>query len=326
METSILNSESVMDARNHFKNGASLKSQMSKVNFNVKNMLKTFFKFSLSTVVYTVVFVLANVLMPFSQGFRDLGVPNNPYGLLFMFVTPVLVCFTIYYIVKHARFGGKKLFATIVFVMFFVQLFLVQIETAYFGYAFPALTNLDILFIMLAGLLPLLVTVPMMMKFFRNKNSSVEMAEKKSIDIKSTLKKIGIIGIIYPCIYMIFGYVIAWQFEELRIFYSGSAEKLNFLAQMLNNVKTDPYIFPFQIVRGMLFGAFVIPLINMFNTKKVFITTVCLIYVYLGVILISPNVLFPDMVRIAHFLECTTSMLLFGKIAGNILWVNKTKK
>jgi len=269
------------------------------------------------------VFVLANAFIPFSQGFRDLGVPDNPHGLLFMFITPALVCFTIYYIIKHAQFGGKKLFINIVFVMFFVQLFLVQIETLYFGYAFPALTNLDILFIMIAGLLPLLVTVPLMMKFFPNKNAIVE---TKEIDIKSTLKKLGIIGIIYLCVYMIFGYVVAWQFEELRIFYSGSAEKLNFWGQMLNNVKTDPFIFPFQIIRGILFGAFVIPLINMFNSKKVFITTICLIYVYLGVVLISPNVLFPDMVRIAHFFECTTSMLLFGKIAGNILWVNKTKK
>ena len=315
-----LNSNSVMDARDHIKNGASLKSLTSKVNFNVKNRLKTFFKLSLSTVVYTIVFILANAFIPFSQGFRDLGVPNNPYGLLFAFITPALVCFTIYYIVKHAQYGGKKLFANIVFVMFFVQLFLVQIETLYFGYVFPALTNLDILFIMIAGLLPLLATVPMMMKFFRNKNA---VAETIKIDIISMLKKLGIIGIIYVCVYMIFGYVIAWQFEELRIFYSGSTEKLNFWAQMLNNVKTDPCIFPFQIIRGMLFGAFVIPLLNMFKTKKVFIATVCLIYVYLGVILISPNVLFPDMVRIAHFLECTTSMLLFGKIAGNILWRGK---
>jgi len=121
---------------------------------------------------------------------------------------------------------------------------------------------------------------------------------------------------------MIFGYVVAWQFEELRIFYSGSAEKLNFWAQMFNNVKTDPFIFPFQIIRGILFGAFVLPLMHVFKTKKAFITAISLIYVYLGIVLISPNVLFPDAVRIAHFLECTTSMLLFGKIVANILWVN----
>lgn len=286
-------------------------------------MLKKIFKLSLSTVVYTVVFVLANILLPYSQKFRDLGVPDNSFGLLCMFITPALVCFTIYYIIKHARFGGKKLFIHIVFVLFFIQLFLVQIETLYFGYAFPALTNLDIVFIMLAGLCPLLATVPLMIKFFQNKNSVIE---KQHIDITRTLKKLGIIGIIYLCVYMIFGYVVAWQFEELRIFYSGSAEKLNFWGQMLNNAKTDPFIFPFQIIRGILFGAFVLPLTYMFKTKKAFITAISLIYVYLGVVLISPNVLFPDTVRIAHFLECTTSMLLFGKIAGNILWVNKTEK
>ena len=51
-------------------------------------MLKNFFKLLLSTVVYTVVFVLANIFMPYSQKFRDLGVPDNSFGLLFMFITP----------------------------------------------------------------------------------------------------------------------------------------------------------------------------------------------------------------------------------------------
>jgi len=241
-------------------------------------------------------------------------------ALLFILLIAAFVCFTIYFIIRHSHFDGKKLFLNIVFVLFFAQLFMGQIETLLFGHAFPALTKLDVVLIMLAGLLPLLATVPLMVKFFQNKDATIERME---INIKSFLIKLVVIGIVYACIYMIFGYFVAWQFEELRIFYSGSPEKLGFWEQILNN---DPVIFPFQILRGMLFVIFVMPLKNMISTKKAFITSICLVYIYLGVVLIVPNVLFPDMVRMGHLLELTSSMLLFGIIVGNILFEKKLNK
>jgi len=125
---------------------------------------------------------------------------------------------------------------------------------------------------------------------------------------------------------MLFGYFVAWQFEELRLFYSDSTEKLSFWGQMANNIKTNPIIIPFQILRGILFGIAIIPIKNMVSKNKtVFIISVCLIYLCTAVVLIIPNVLFPDMVRIAHLMEMSSSMLLFGIIVGNILWSNKEK-
>jgi len=51
-----------------------------------------------------------------------------------------------------------------------------------------------------------------------------------------------------------------------------------------------------------------------------------LIFLYLGITFLVPNALFPDRVRAGHFIELTSSMLLFGIIVGNILWVNKQNK
>jgi hypothetical protein len=197
-----------------------------------------------------------------------------------------------------------------------------QIETWFFGNAFTALTKLDIILIMFAGLFPLLVTIALLVKFFQNKNV---VCETVKINVKDILTKLGIIGIIYLCVYMLFGYFVAWQFEELRLFYSGSTEKLSFWGQMANNIKTNPIIIPFQIFRGMLFGLAVIPIKYMVNkNKKDFIISVCLIYLCTAIVLIIPNALFPEIVRIAHLIEMSSSMLLFGIIVGNILW-NKGK-
>jgi hypothetical protein len=199
-----------------------------------------------------------------------------------------------------------------------------QIETLFFGNAFPVLTKPDIVLLMLSGLFPLLGTIPLLIKFFQNKDG---VFEKRVINVKVIIVKLGIIGIIYLCVYMVFGYFVAWQFEELRVFYSGSAEKLSFFGQLANNMKASPVIYPFQILRGILFGCFVIPLIKMITKKKfVFITSVCLVYLCTAVMLLIPNVLFPDAVRIGHLIEMSSSMLLFGIIVGIIFSENNRSK
>ncbi|GBU27800.1 hypothetical protein R84B8_01341 [Treponema sp. R8-4-B8] len=284
-------------------------------------MIKTFFKLLLATVLFSVLFTVANALMPFSQGFKELGSSENPLALLFLLISSAWTCFSIYFLIKHTGYYGKKLFLILLFVFFFVQYFMTQIETLFFGHAFTALTKYDIILLMLSGLFPLLGVTALLVKFFQNKNI---VQEREKINIKDIIIKLGIIGIIYLCIYMIFGYFVAWQFEELRMFYSGSSEKLGFWGQMANNIKSNPVIIPFQIIRGILFGMAIIPIKNMLSKNKiVFKISVCLIYLCTAIVLIIPNVLFPDMVRIAHLIEMSSSMLLFGIIVGNILWSKK---
>jgi len=260
----------------------------------------------------------ANALLPFSQGFKELGSSGDPMALLFLLISSAWTCFAIYFVIKHTEYYGKKLFINLLFVLFFIQFFMTQIETLFFGNAFTVITKLDIILIMFAGLFPLLGAIALLVKFFQNKNV---VCEKVKINVKDTVLRLGIIGIIYLCVYMVFGYFVAWQFEELRLFYSGSTERLSFWSQMANNIKTNPIIIPFQIVRGILFGLAIIPIKNMVNKNKiVFIISVCLIYLCTAIVLIIPNVLFPDTVRIAHLIEMSSSMLLLGIIVGNILW------
>jgi hypothetical protein len=286
-------------------------------------MIKTVFKLMLCITIYAVVFIAANAVLPFSQGFRELGASEDPGGMLFIFLSAVWSCFTILFIIRNTNWGGTKLFVNILLMMFFVQYFMTQIETFFFGKAFIVLTKLDIFFIMLAGLFPLLATIALMIKFFQNKNV---VAEKTKTDIKSILTRLGVIGVIYLFVYMIFGYFVAWQFQELRIFYSGTSERLSFFGHMADTIKTNPIIFPFQIIRGILFGVFVLPLRDMISKKTTFIASVCLAYLCTAVQLIIPNVLFPDAVRIAHLIEMSSSMLLFGIIVGNILWTGEGEK
>ena len=287
-------------------------------------MIKTIFKFFLAAVLFSVLFMVVNALLPFSQSFKELGSSGDLMSLLFLFVSSAWTCFAIYFVVKHTEYYGKKLFINLLFVLFFIQYFMTQIETLFFGNAFTIITKLDIILIMFTGLFPLSGAIALLVKFFQNKNA---ICETVKINIKDITMKLGIIGIIYLCVYMVFGYFVAWQFEELRLFYTSSTEKLSFWGQMANNLKTNPIILPFQIIRGILFGLAILPIKNMVNRNKiVFIISVCLIYLCTAIVLIIPNVLFPDIVRIAHLIEMSSSMLFFGIIVGYILYGKNTEK
>ena len=66
-------------------------------------MIKTFFKLTLATVLYTVLFMLANAIVPFSQEFKEMGASGNPMALLFMLISSAWACFTIYFIIKNSK-------------------------------------------------------------------------------------------------------------------------------------------------------------------------------------------------------------------------------
>jgi hypothetical protein len=291
-------------------------------------MVKTIVKFLLSIILFSILLILSNAIFPFSQGFRELNSSEDPLALLFLFVISGWSCFAIFFVIKHTEYNGIKLFLNLIFVIFFVQYFLTQIETLFFQSFFPisftVLTQFDIFLIMLSGLLPILGAVLLLVKFFQNKNTVIK---TNTMNITEILIKLGIIGIIYIFVYYVFGYFVAWQFVELRLFYSGSTEKLSFFEQMFYNIKINPLIIPFQIIRGIIFGLTIIPIRNMLNkSKNVFIISVCLIYLCSAIMLIIPNPLFPDIVRIAHLIEMSSSMLLFGIIVGLILWKKKEAK
>jgi hypothetical protein len=280
-------------------------------------MVKTFFKLLLCVIIYTVVFLIGTGILPHTQEFREMKQPDNPFGLLFLLINSAFVCFVVYFIIKNSMINGIKLFLISAGVVFFVQSFMTQIETLFFIRVFKGLMVLDVMLFLVRDLIALAATTPLMIKFFQNKEI---VCEAIKIDVRSVIIKLGIIGIIYTFVYMIFGYFVAWQFEALRLFYSGSAEKLSFIGQLANNIKTNPVIYPFQFIRGILFSGAILPLLFVNNKKKIFIFSVCLVYFSTSAVLLIPNALFPDMVRYGHLIEMSTSMTVFGLIAGNIMY------
>ena len=89
-------------------------------------------------------------------------------------------------------------------------------------------------------------------------------------------------------------------------------------------LEPDPaFFFPFQIARGALFVAFVLPLLrSMIVTRpQASLTMAVMIPLVHGVAgLIPPNPFMPDFVRHAHMLEIGWSNFVLGLLIGFLFW------
>ncbi|PKP48289.1 MAG: hypothetical protein CVT92_16240 [Bacteroidetes bacterium HGW-Bacteroidetes-1] len=157
----------------------------------------------------------------------------------------------------------------------------------------------------------------------KRKPSNVQFSERKE-NFNQVGKKILRIATVYFVLYNLFGYFIAWQFEETRAFYTGSVENIGFFPSMWQNISNPTFVIV-HVFRGILFGVagyIFDKILNFLRNRKIIIMS--LIFGGFGFQIVLPNPLLPEMVRISHFIETTTSMLLFGALVGLIL--NYTKR
>lgn len=288
--------------------------------------MKAILKFMLLVFLYSTVFTVANALMPFSSQMQALNVPTTDVMANLMKIPPMVIdtvwiVATICFVVKRANKKGIPLVLTVAGVIFFVQTFMTQIETLLFGGSF-AITTVDILLIMAAGIFPVAAVTPLAVKFFANQ----EMVSIHDGIGVSTLVRILSLGGIYLVLYMLFGYFIAWQFEAVRLFYSGTAAKPTFLGQLAINFYTNPIIYPFQLIRGMLFASAMLPIRRLMTNRKDFMMSTFFLFMCPAIVLVVPNFLLPDAVRVAHLIEMSVSMALFAVITGFMLWEKRVNK
>lgn len=285
--------------------------------------MKTILKFTAMVIVVTVSFIIVSALIPYSEGLTTAHQDTDASAILFILISNAWLCLAIWYVTVNSPWEKSKLAFSLIGVLFLVASFMTQIETLFFRTAFPVLTTADIFWIFIANGVPIFVGVPLALYLFRN--NSREQPDGRAIPMPSfrnLAAKLILIGIAYVFVYFLFGYFIAWQVEDLRVFYSGNPTDPGFFSQQMSNLEEFPIIYPFQFVRGVLFGVFVLPLLFMFKTNnRALFISMMLVFLSTAIPLVIPNPLFPESVRWAHFLEMITSMFFFSII----VWYVYTK-
>ena len=279
------------------------------------------------TLVLTIVFMIAvnvaGMAQPPLPSAQAASTPTAPAQQAASLLRPLLaytflVSLVTAWIIQRSNWRGLKLIAAMVFTFYGLMTFISQIESiAYLRAKMPPglIKNLFIMGALVAFLfVPLAVLI--MGKIRRLEQPHAE----RVLTPKSQAVRFGLLAIVYVVLYYLFGYYVAWQNPEVRLYYSGTTELKSFYQVMHSNVAGTPWMLPLQFGRGLLWALFAYPVVRMLNTRR--IETAGIIAALFGVwsfVLLMPNPLMPASVAHSHFWETLWCDLLLGAIVGWVL-------
>lgn len=272
------------------------------------------------TIGFLVCFILPTVIIPVQQQFRQAMEQSAPGGTIMLYILgfSCVAALVVSYPVRHATASGARLTAALVVTLFGFMTAMGQIETFYFRAAFPSLDTMEILNIIYRGFLTAVLFVPLVVLMWGRMRGDGSFAA--GIPRTSWLWKSPALALAYVVIYFSFGYYVAWQFPETRLLYTGSTDMLGVVDHFRNVFTESPFFAPLQFIRGLLWIAFATPLmLALAGRRRQTIISLALLGGLLGLQILLPNPLFPEMVRYAHALETVPSTALYGALIGMVL-------
>ena len=128
------------------------------------------------------------------------------------------------------------------------------------------------------------------------------------------LKIVLISFVVYPLLYFLFGYFVAWQFQDARLLYSGSVEKLPFFSHFASAFSDDPWLYPWQVLRGLIWVSIAVPVIRMSTGgwRETGVMVGLLFAIIMNIQHLLPNPYMPRIVSMAHLMETAPSNFILG--------------
>ncbi len=241
--------------------------------------------------------------------------------VIMLFIICLLHTSVVLYYINNTRLHGYKLILVLFFVMFGIQYFMSQIETFWFNDSLKL--PVDGIWALVSGgaIMSLLFSIAATWisgHLFKSENNVLFKPVK--ISIPSLVIRIMVLSVIvWPLVYFSAGYLIAWQFDAVRQFYTQSTTMESIIAIMKANFASGLYLF--QILRGLLWVIIAFAVLGTSNgsiIKKGIILGLLLSLLGSGQLLL-PNPYMNPEVRFAHLLETSSSSFLWGMILSWVL-------
>jgi hypothetical protein len=286
-----------------------------------KTYLGIFFQILGAMLAFVVSLILGNLISPLSPAIMAAGKSasgffSTPLAFLFNAFANALI---LVWAARRSSFKNLALAGQLFVLSFGVQVFMTQIETGYFLSAFPLLTNnFQIYNLMLRGFLTslffsLLVTL-ITTGFSKNPRPQTNF----TVTNDNAVKQGAWLAVVYIVLYVLFGYFVAWQIKELRLFYGGPAELNGFFEQWGLTLMQKPELPAFQYFRGVLWMLCLVPLFKGFTGKRLELVLLSgLAFALLPTAQLSfANPLMPAAISLGHFWEVAISTGIFGAICA----------
>jgi hypothetical protein len=120
-------------------------------------------------------------------------------------------------------------------------------------------------------------------------------------------------ALVYPALFFLAGYFIAFSNPEVRAFYGGVYEP-NFIDHMRTLFRGDPLLYPFEVLRGALWVAMAVAILWTTQSQRwvAGLLVVLLFTLVQNGVHLVPNPLMPATVRAWHFVETVSSNAVFA--------------
>jgi len=249
---------------------------------------------------------------------------------LTLLIVSIINALILTYPIARSRWHGLKLIAAIIIVFFGTQTIMSQVETVFFGSAFNIPAE-EMKTIVMTGFLTSvffsLLAVLIMEKMRKPKIQEIS-SFKLDFSRKDWIKRLAFLPIVYMALYFLFGYFIAWQSPDVRLLYTGSTNIQTFSDHMIEVMQSSPEIFPFQYMRGLIWIALALPVIHLMKTKtwEKSIALGLLFGLLITTQLLFRNPYMPEPVRLAHFIETSTSTFIYGWLIGQVFASSEEKR
>lgn len=290
----------------------------------IKSSLKSVSRLILASVAMSIAYIVSTF---FISSPEPAMTPEEASSAgIALFLVSAINALVLSYPILRSRWHGLKLIGVLFAVQFGVETFLTQIESLYFNRALQISAS-DMIGLVSAGAIRALIFAPLAVWFLGRMKASGKPEERMpAIQVSAWLWRFAGLTVLYPIVYFLFGYYVAWQWEETRLFYTGAKDILPLVTHFRGMFASDPYFIPFQLMRGVLWTALAMLIVNMMNAKR-WESALAVALVFAGLLSsgigLFPNPYMPPVVRQSHFYELLSSMLLFGGVAG---WTLHRKK
>ncbi len=289
--------------------------------FNLKTLLVIILQVIGAMLAFVVSLIIGNMVLPLSPAIvaaanSAAGFLSTPLAFLFNALANALI---LVWAGRRSSFRGLAMVGQLFVLSFGAQVFMTQIETGYFVSAFPLLhDNFQLYNLIVRGfvtsLLFSLAVILIVGGFSKNPRPQATFV----VTSNNAIKQGAWLPLVYIALYMIFGYFVAWQVRDLRLFYGGPAELNGFFEQWGSSLMDKPELPVFQYFRGILWLLCLIPLFIGFSGKRV--ELVVLSALALGLLptaqLAFANPLMPAAVSLGHFWEVSISTGIYGALCA----------
>jgi hypothetical protein len=243
----------------------------------------------------------------------DSSAQDTAQILSMMLIVSIVHTSVLSLIISQAAWRGMKLASTIALQIFGIQFVLTLSEAAYFDSSLGLPDNFTRANLMGGACMAAVFSIAAVAIFGRMKGPhELPPVIAPVRRLRFALKFLILAALAYPLLYFLAGYLIAFRFDAVRIFYTGSAEQRSFLAAA-RDFWTDG-LRTFQTIRGAVWILIALPVIRMLKARAwgTAIAVGLLFALLMNTQHLLPNQHMPAGIRAVHFIETASSNFLWG--------------